>query len=64
MAATILNGPKAIEMSVFVVRAFVRLRELAATHTFLAAKLGELEKNTVAVNWLQVNLSRPDSFNT
>jgi hypothetical protein len=44
MAATILNSPKAIEMSVFVVRAFVRLRELAATHTVLATKLGELEK--------------------
>jgi hypothetical protein len=27
-----------------VVRAFVRLRELAATHTVLATKLGELEK--------------------
>src|SRR5258708_2702604 len=28
MAATVLNSPKAVEMSVFVVRAFVRLREM------------------------------------
>jgi phage regulator Rha-like protein len=30
MAATILNGPRAIEMSVYVVRAFVQLREMLA----------------------------------
>lgn len=28
MAATILNSPRAVEMSLYVVRAFVRLREL------------------------------------
>ena len=30
MAATILNSPRAIEMSVYVVRAFVQLREMSA----------------------------------
>lgn len=44
MAATVLNAPKAIEMSVFVVRAFVQLREVLATHQDLAAKLDELER--------------------
>lgn len=44
MAATVLNSPRAVEMSVFVVRAFVRLRELLATHQELAAKLTELEQ--------------------
>ena len=44
MAATILNSPKAVEMSVFVVRAFVEVRELLATHRELAAKLDELER--------------------
>lgn len=44
MAATVLNSPRAVEMSVFVVRAFVRLREVLANHRELAAKLGELEK--------------------
>lgn len=44
MAATILNSPKAIEMSVFVVRAFIRLREVLSTHKELAAKLEALER--------------------
>jgi hypothetical protein len=43
MAATILNSPRAIEMSVYVVRAFVRLRDLLATNQELAQKFAELE---------------------
>jgi ORF6N domain len=44
MAATILNSPAAVEMSLYVVRAFVRLRELLASNTALARKLDELER--------------------
>jgi hypothetical protein len=44
MAATILNSPRAVEMSLYVVRAFVRLRELLASNTALARKLDELER--------------------
>ncbi len=44
MAATILNSPKAVEMSVFIVRAFVQLREVLSTHKELASKLEELER--------------------
>lgn len=44
MAANILRSPKAIQMSVFVVRAFVRLREMLATHKEVAHKLAELER--------------------
>jgi hypothetical protein len=33
MAATVLNSPRAVEMSVYVVRAFVQLRELLASHS-------------------------------
>jgi len=44
MVATILNSPKATEMSVFIVRAFVRLRETLFTHRELAGKLDELER--------------------
>jgi predicted NAD/FAD-binding protein len=44
MAATILNSPRAVEVSVFVVRTFVKLRQLALTHKDLAAKLNELER--------------------
>jgi hypothetical protein len=43
MAATILNSPRATEMSVFIVRAFVELREALATHKELAKRLDELE---------------------
>jgi len=43
MAATVLNSERAVQMSVFVVRAFVRLREMLATNRRLAGKLDELE---------------------
>ncbi len=44
MAASILNTPRAIEMSVFVVRTFVRLRQMIASSAGLMRKLLELEK--------------------
>ncbi len=43
MLAAVLNTPRVIEVSVFVVRAFVRLREILTTHKALAHKLAELE---------------------
>ena len=44
MVASVLNSPRAIEISVYVVRAFVRLREYLLSHKELAQKLTELEK--------------------
>lgn len=44
MAAAVLSSPQAVEMSILVVRAFVRLRSLLATHRDLATKLDELER--------------------
>jgi phage regulator Rha-like protein len=44
MAATVLNSERAVEMSVFVVRAFVRLREVLSTNQQLAGKIDELEE--------------------
>jgi len=44
MAAAVLNSPRAVEMSVFVVRAFVRLREFARGHTEIAMRLDALEQ--------------------
>jgi hypothetical protein len=44
MAATVLRSTEAIEMSVLVVRAFVKLRSLLAAHRQLAAKFDELER--------------------
>ena len=44
MAATVLNSKQAIEMSVFVVRAFVRMREMLVNNRQLAAKINELDR--------------------
>jgi len=43
MAASVLNTPRAVEVSLYVVRAFVELREALATHKELAKRLDELE---------------------
>lgn len=44
MAASVLNSPRAVEVSVFVVRAFVKLRQLVLAHKDLAGKLDQLER--------------------
>jgi hypothetical protein len=44
MAASVLNTPLAIEVSVYVVRAFIQLREALATDKDLARKIADLER--------------------
>lgn len=44
MAANVLNSPQAVRMSVFVVRAFVQMRELLGSTKELAKQLASLEK--------------------
>jgi hypothetical protein len=44
MAASVLNTSRAIEVSVYVVRTFIKLREVLASHKELAHKLAELER--------------------
>jgi hypothetical protein len=44
MLAGVLRSPRAVAVSIAIVRAFVRLRELLAGHRQLAVKLAELEK--------------------
>jgi hypothetical protein len=44
MAATILNSARATDISVFVVRAFLRLRQFLASNEELAQRLNEFEK--------------------
>ncbi len=44
MAANVLNSERAIEVSVLIVRAFVKLREISTTHKEFAKKLTELEQ--------------------
>jgi len=43
MAATVLNSRRAIEMSVFVVRAFVQMRQSLVINQHVVSKLSELE---------------------
>ena len=44
MAATVLNSPQAVHMSVAVVRAFVKLRRMALSVEALARKVAALEQ--------------------
>jgi len=44
MAASVLNSPRAVHMSVFVVRAFVALRRVIAGNRQLARRLSQLER--------------------
>jgi hypothetical protein len=56
MAASVLSSPRAVEVSVYVVRAFVRLRELLASNKELAKKLDELERKLSTHNRTIVQL--------
>jgi len=58
MAAAVLNSPRAVEVSVYVVRAFVRLRETLASSQTLAAKLGALEQKTELLSLQHETFSR------
>ncbi len=46
MLASVLNSPTAVEASIVVVRAFVRMRAMLALHQDLADRVEELEKVT------------------
>jgi phage regulator Rha-like protein len=48
MVANVMNSKKAVEMSVMVVRAFVRLRNLLITNKQFALKLEQLERKLLA----------------
>jgi len=48
MVATVLHSRRAVRMSVFVVRAFLKLREWAAVHVALSRRLSSLEQRVGA----------------
>src|SRR3972149_1746431 len=56
MAAAVLNSPRAVEVSLFVVRAFVKLRELSTAHKEVAKKLDELERKVAGHDQAIANL--------
>jgi phage regulator Rha-like protein len=43
MLANVLNSERAIKMSIFIIKTFVRLRQILATHKELDQRLRELE---------------------
>jgi hypothetical protein len=43
MISSILNSRKAIEINILIIRAFIKMRELLATHKNLAMKIAQLE---------------------
>lgn len=44
MAANVLNSPAAIESSVYLVRAFIKMREVVSTHKEMAVKINGFEQ--------------------
>ena len=50
MVATILSSPRAVQMTVYVVRAFIRFREALASNEQLERKLRDLERSLIASN--------------
>lgn len=46
MAANVLNSPRAIEMSIFIVRAFIRMRQMLLVSNELREELDELKRQT------------------
>jgi hypothetical protein len=47
MAANVLNSPRAVEMSLYVIRAFIKMRAALAGHADLARRLAEIEKTLI-----------------
>jgi hypothetical protein len=45
MLSSVLNSPRAIQMSIMVVEAFVRMRELIAAHKDIAARVEKPERS-------------------
>lgn len=50
MAAMVLNSPRAVQMSVFVVRAFIKMREQLLDRAELEKRLADIEKTLMAHN--------------
>jgi hypothetical protein len=47
MAASVLNTPRAVEVSVFIVRAFVKLRKVISEHKELTRKISQIERRLI-----------------
>ena len=60
MSAMVLNSPMAVKMSVFVVRAFMQIREELAANATILRRLAEMDKTllqhdqALSVIWQQI----------
>jgi hypothetical protein len=50
MAATVLNSPRAVAMSVYVIRAFIKMREDLAANAIILKRLAEIDKTLLLHN--------------
>lgn len=50
MAATVLNSPRAVQMSLYVIRAFVQMREALAADATILKRLAEIDKTLLEHN--------------
>jgi hypothetical protein len=55
-ASNVLNSPRAVAMSVYIIRAFIRLREMLAESHVMAKRLAEVEKTLVTHDAALVDL--------
>jgi predicted secreted Zn-dependent protease len=58
MLSTVLGSPRAIAVNIEIMRTFVRVRALAATHGDLAKRLNDLEEKTEALAMQHDTFSR------
>ena len=58
MLSSVLSSPRAIAVNIEIMRTFVRVRQLAATHAELAQRLAELEDKTEQLGFDHENFSR------
>lgn len=47
MAATVLNSERAVEMSIYIIRAFVRMREELMTNTEILKRLAHIDRSLI-----------------
>jgi uncharacterized protein YicC (UPF0701 family) len=57
-AANVLASTQAVEMGIYIVRAFIHLRQAASLHKDLAKRLAELEEKTEVIDARQDNFSQ------
>ena len=48
MLSSVLNSERAVQMNVFIIRAFIKMRESLDNYHDLAIKIGEIERNQIA----------------